>query len=176
MRIDNGVPFATKALAGLSYLSLQWIKLGIELERIEPGHPEQNGRHERMHRVLKAETARPPAADGASQQKRFDRFRQEYNEQRPHEALGQKTPNELYWPSSRRYPERMPQPSYPGHFEVRTVRQGGEIKWQGDLLYLSQILKGERVGLEESDDGVWGVYLGPVLLARFDERERELFD
>jgi transposase InsO family protein len=172
LRMDNGVPFASTALGGLSYLSLRWIKLGIELERIEPGHPEQNGRHERMHRVLKAETARPPAADAASQQQRFDRFRREYNTQRPHEALAQKTPAELYQPSLRSYPRRMPKPEYPGHFEVRSVRRGGAIKWRGSDVFLSEVLYGERVGLEEYDDGLWALYFGPVLLTRWDERER----
>jgi len=174
MRMDNGVPFASQAVGGLSYLSLRWIKLGIQLERIEPGHPEQNGRHERMHRVLKAETARPPAADAASQQERFDRFRQEYNEERPHEALAQKAPAELYQPSSRSYPEQIPKPEYPGHFEVRSVHHGGEIKWRGRHLFISEVLHGERVGLEEYDDGLWALYFGTVLLARFDERDPEL--
>jgi len=174
MRMDNGVPFASQAVGGLSYLSLRWIKLGIQLERIEPGHPEQNGRHERMHRVLKAETTRPPAADAASQQERFDRFRQEYNEERPHEALAQKAPAELYQPSSRSYPDQIPKPEYPGHFEVRSVHHGGEIKWRGRHLFISEVLHGERVGLEEYDDGLWALYFGTVLLARFDERDPEL--
>jgi transposase InsO family protein len=176
IKTDNGSPFASIcALARLSRLSVRWLKLGIRLERIEPGHPEQNGRHERMHRTLKQETARPPAADRGAQQERFDRFRSVYNEQRPHEALAQKTPAELYHSSGRPYPEKTPEPEYPGHFEVRWVRPNGGIKWQGEFLFLSQALSGERVGLEESDDGVWSVYFGLVLLARFDERERKLY-
>ena len=150
IRTDNGNPFASSsALAGLSRLSVRWIKLGITLERIQPGHPEQNGRHERMHRTLKAETTRPPAASATDQQALFDRFRHEYNEQRPHEALGQRPPSELYQSSSRPYPGRIPQPEYPGHYEVRSVSRGGEIKWRGRFLFLSQALSGERVGLEE---------------------------
>jgi transposase InsO family protein len=176
MRTDNGSPFASSAaIAGLSRLAVRWLKLGIRLERTAPAHPEQNGRHERMHRILKAETARPPAADGSSQQGRFDEFRRIYNEQRPHEALGQRTPSELYQPAHRRYPEHLPQPEYPGHYEVRYVHQGGEIRWQGGYLFLTEALGGERVGLEEYDDGLWAVYFDSLRLARFDERERKLY-
>ena len=176
IRTDNGHPFASSStVAGLSRLSVRWIKLGITLERIEPGHPEQNGRHERMHRTLKAETTRPPAGNATGQQELFDRFRHEYNQQRPHEALGQRPPGELYLSSSRSYPDQLPQPEYPGHYEVRTVSRGGEIKWQGKFLFLSEALGGERVGLEEYDDGLWAVYFGALRLARFDERERKIY-
>jgi putative transposase len=174
IRTDNGIPFASAAVAGLSRLSVKWIKLGIRLERIMPGHPEQNGRHERMHRTLKQETARPAAADRSAQQESFDRFRHLYNEHRPHQALDQRTPSELYRPSERFYPGSLPEPEYPGHFEVRSVRPNGEIKWQGEYLYLSEALIGERVGLEERDEGVWSVFFGAVLLGRFDEREGKL--
>jgi putative transposase len=175
MRTDNGSPFASSlAMAGLSRLSVRWLKLGIRVERNEPAHPEQNGQHEQMHRVLKAETTRPPAADSSGQQERFDCFRQEYNEDRPHEALGQRPPNELYRLSPRPYPERPVQPEYPGHYEVRYVHRGGEIQWQGRYLFLSQALGGERVGLEEYDDGLWAVYFAGQRLARFDERQRKL--
>jgi putative transposase len=160
MRTDNGAPFSSStAIAGLSRLSVRWLKLGIGLERTAPAHPEQNGRHERMHRTLKAETARPPAADGSSQQDRFDQFRHDYNEQRPHEALGQRTPIELYEPTIRPYPKRIPKPEYPGHYEVRYVHQGGEIKWQGGYLFLTEALRGEHVGLEGvRRRGVGGVF------------------
>jgi putative transposase len=176
IRTDNGSPFAAiRAVARLSRLSVRWLKLGIRLERIDPGHPEQNGRHERMHRTLKQETARPPAGSRAAQQERFDQFREIYNEQRPHEALAFQTPVELYRPSGRPYPSRLAKPQYPGHFEVRSVRHQGEIKWQGKPLFLSEALSGEQVGLEESADGVWDVYFGSLLLARFDEKERKLY-
>jgi transposase InsO family protein len=176
IRSDNGSPFASaRAVARLSRLSVRWVKLGIRLDRIEPGHPEQNGRHERMHRTLKQETARPPAQSRSAQQERFDQFRGLYNEQRPHEALGQRPPAELYHPSPRPYPAKISPLEYPGHFEVRWVRPNGGIKWQGEFLYLSEALSGERVGLEEIADGVWTVYFGPLLLARFDERERQLY-
>jgi putative transposase len=176
IRTDNGIPFAaTRAVGRLSHLSVRFLKLGISLDRIDPGHPEQNGSHERMHRTLKQETARPPAASRPSQQERFDQFRSVFNEQRPHEALGQRTPAELYRPSPRPYPAKMPEPEYPGHFEVRSVRLNGEIKWQGELLFVSEALRGERVGLEETGDGVWTVYFAAVPLARFDEQERKLY-
>lgn len=176
IRTDNGSPFASAgSVGGLTRLSVQWIKLGIRPERIQPGHPEQNGSHERMHRTLKAETTRPPAGNQAGQQQRFDQFRREYNEQRPHEALSQRTPSELYASSPRSYPEKEPSVEYPGHFAVRYVHRGGEIKWQGRYLFVSEALGGEHVGLEETDDGIWTVYFGPVRLARFDERERELY-
>ncbi len=176
LRTDNGSPFAcSSAIAGLSRLCVRWLKLGIRVERNEPAHPEQNGQHEQMHRVLKAETTRPPAADSSGQQDSFDHFRREYNEDRPHEALGQRPPNELYQPSPRPYPERLAQPDYPGHYEVRVVRPSGEIKWQGRYWFLSAALSGERVGLEEYDDGLWSVYFAGQRLARFDERERKLY-
>jgi transposase InsO family protein len=176
MRSDNGSPFASAhAVARLSHLSVRWLKLGIRLERIVPGHPEQNGRHERMHRTLKRETARPPAQSRSAQQERFDQFRCLYNEERPHEALGQQTPVEFYRLSPRPYPSQIPKMDYPGHFEVRSVRSSGEIKWQGRLLFLSEALIGESVGLEESAEGVWSVYFGSLLLARFDERERKFY-
>lgn len=176
IRSDNGSPFASSlAIAGLSRLSVHWLKLGIRVERIEPAHPEQNGRHEQMHRILKAETTRPPAADSSGQQERFDHFRREYNQDRPHEALGQRPPHELYQPSPRPYPKQVPRPEYPGHYEVRYVHRGGEIKWQGGYLFLSEALRGESVGLEEYGDGLWAVYFAGLRLARFDERERKLY-
>jgi len=175
IRSDNGSPFASVSVGGLSRLSVRWIKLGIRQERIAPGHPEQNGKHERMHRTLKAETARPPAADRVAQQESFDQFRRLYNEERPHEAIGQRTPSELYSRSPRPYPKRLPEPEYPGHFEVRRVRSGGEIHWRGKYLFISESLQGERIGLEEYEDDRWAVYFGDVLLARFEEPERRLF-
>ena len=128
IRSDNGVPFATGALARLSQLSVWWIRLGIYPETIEPSHPEQNGRHERMHRTLKRETARPPAPTPRSQQQRFDLFREEYNTIRPHEALGDATPASLYTRSPRPYPNTPPPIEYPPHFETRLVSTNGGIK------------------------------------------------
>jgi putative transposase len=173
---DNGSPFASShALARLSRLSVWWIRLGIRPVLIQPGHPEQNGRHERMHRTLKAETTRPPAADGPGQQERFDQFRRIYNEQRPHEALGQIPPAQVYEPSPRSYPSRLEPCEYPGHFEVRSVGDKGEIWWRGQALFVSHSLQGERIGLEEVEEGQWSVYLSSVLIARFDEQERRMY-
>jgi putative transposase len=171
IRTDNGVPFATGALSGLSKLNIWWIKLGIQHQRIEPGHPEQNGRHERMHRTLKREATRNPERDLASQQGRFDRFRTEYNEERPHEALGQETPASLYTYSTRTYPERLPEPAYPGHLQRRWVSKAGNFRFhQGRQLFLSNALVHEWIGLEEVEDGVWSIYFYDLLIARFDER------
>jgi transposase InsO family protein len=172
---DNGSPFGSPGLARLSRLSLWWIRLGIAIERIVPGHPEQNGAHERMHRTLKAETTRPPESNSDRQQLRFDDFQHCYNHDRPHEALGQKRPATLYSPSPRRYPETLPPIEYAGHFEARKVDHNGMMRWKNDRFFLSHTLSGETVGLEEVDDGVWSLYYGPVLLARFDERERKFY-
>ncbi len=174
MLSDNGGPFSSPALGGLSRLSVWWIKLGIQPLRIERGKPQQNGAHERMHRTLKAETTRPPAANLAEQQISFDAFRKQFNEERPHEALDQRPPAEFYAPSPRSYPDPLPQVAYPGHFEVRKVRRNGMIKWQGSDLFLSEVLAGESVGLEEVDDGIWSLHFSAQLLARFDERNRKL--
>jgi transposase InsO family protein len=174
LRTDNGVPFATGALGRLSQLSVWWIRLGIYPELIEPAHPEQNGRHERMHRTLKAETTRPPAANAKAQQRRFDSFRLEFNHERPHETLQDKLPAELYQPSPRPFPDRLPQPEYPGHFEVRKVSKNGGIRWKKGWVNISHSLLEQYVGLEEVDDGVWSLYFGPMLLGRFHEDDLSL--
>lgn len=142
--------------------------------RIEPSHPEQNGAHERMHRTLKAETARPPAPNPRAQQRRFDRFRKIYNEERPHEALGQKTPASRWRPSPRPYPERVPVPEYPDRFEVRWVSDAGTFCWTSPM-FVGGALAGKRIGLEEIDDGIWSVYFHHVLLGRFDARNLKLY-
>ena len=176
IRTDNGVPFATSALCRLSRLSVWWIRLGIYPELIEPGHPEQNGRHERMHRTLKQHTARPPAKGGRAQQRRFDRFRQEYNYERPHEGLGQETPGSLYERSDRPMPKRLAPIEYPAHFEVRLVSRNGGIRWNARWVNVSHVLGGEYVGLEETDDGLWDVYFGPLRLGKMDERTLKIED
>jgi putative transposase len=170
LRTDNGVPFATIALGRLSTLAVWLIRLGIRPELIEPAHPEQNGRHERLHRTLKAATARPPAATAGAQQRVFDRFRAQYNECRPHEALGQQPPARHYAPSPRPYPVRLPALEYPGHWETRRVSRNGGIRWQSRWVNVSHVLAEERIGLEPVADGLWSVYFGAVLLGRFDER------
>ena len=145
IRTDNGPPFAGTGLGSLSPLAVWWVKLGILPERIAPGHPEQNGRLERLHRTLKAETAAPPRADRRRQQQAFDRFRRSYNAERPHEALGQRPPALLYTPSFRPYPAVVGPPEYGAEVTVRRVRGNGEIKWKGDLVFVSETLKGEPV-------------------------------
>ena len=157
IRTDNGAPFASLGPGGLSKLSVWFIKLGIRPERIEPGHPEQNGRHERMHRSLKEATAKPPRSDIEEQQKAFDEFALEYNLERPHEALGQKTPASFYRPSLRPYPVKVPKVEYHGDVIVRQVRHNGEIRWKGEMVYLSQALAGELVALKQKGEHLWEI-------------------
>lgn len=157
LRTDNGAPFASVGLGGLSRLSVWLIKLGIRPERIEPGHPEQNGRHERMHRTLKEATAKPPRVNLEEQQKAFDEFAQEYNDERPHEAVDMKTPASLYRRSLRPYPARVPEVEYQGDFVVRQVRHNGEIRWNGELIYVSEALAGEKVALKQKGEHLWEI-------------------
>ena len=174
IRSDNGGPFAAPGLTRLSHLSVWWLRLGIRPERITPGHPEQNGAHEQFHRVLKATTARPPAAHRAAQQRRFRRFRGEYNTERPHEALQDQTPASVYRPSPRPFPERLPPVEYPGHWEVRRVARTGQVSWDGAPLFLTEVLGGEHVAFEEVDDGLWMLHFATIRLARFEARTRTL--
>lgn len=177
IRTDNGPPFAGLGLGGLSPLSIWWVRLGIGLERIKPGNPQQNGRHERMHKTLKQFTANPPARSLSAQQERFDSFRKEYNEERPHESLGQKPPASLYEPSAREYPERLPEPcDYPEDWEKRSVRHNGQIKWQGECIYLSESLVGQEIGLEPVGDGRWAVHFERLRLGVWDERKKQLVE
>jgi transposase InsO family protein len=174
MRSDNGVPFATVALGGYSKLSVWWLKLGITHQRITPGRPEQNGRYERMHRTLKAATTRPPEADHRAQQARFDAFREEYNQERPHAALAGKTPGSQYLKSERSYPGVAPEPEYPKHFLVRRVSRAGNFRMHNQQVFASIALVGELLGLEETEDREWSVYLGPYLLGRLREENYRL--
>lgn len=171
IRSDNGPPFASRTLGGLSALSVWWLRLGIRLERIEPGKPQQNGRHERFHRTLEQHTASPPARTLKAQQRCFDEFRREYNHERPHEALGQTTPAEHYRPSSLEYPQRLPDArEFPEEWHRRKVKPGGTIKWSGHEVHLTQVLSGEDVGLEPVGDGRWAVWFQDLELGVFDER------
>ena len=176
IRTDNGVPFAAPALGRLSRLSVWWIKLGVLPELIEPGQPQQNGRHERMHRTLKAETTKPPAASSRAQQRRFDAFVREYNEERPHEALDMSTPAQRYKASTRAMPDKLPQPEYPDRFEVRYVSANGGIRWRKRWVNVTSALVGEHIGLEEIDDGQWDVYFGTMKLGRLHERLMRIED
>jgi transposase InsO family protein len=176
IRTDNGVPFATNTLGRLSQLSAWWVRLGIMPEFIEPGKPQQNGRHERMHRTLKAETTRPPANTSRAQQLKFDRFRHEFNFERPHEALDLQTPASVYKPSPREMPAKLSPFEYPDRFEVRYVSANGGIRWNKRWINVSTVCAGEHVALEEIDDGIWNVYFGPLKLGRLLERHMRIED
>jgi transposase InsO family protein len=170
IRTDNGVPFAVAGRCGLTRLTMWWMQLGIVHHRIRPASPQENGSHERMHRELKRETARPPAATRRRQQQRFDAFRQRYNAERPHEALGLTCPDTRWTPSPRPYPERILPPEYPGHLEVRRVSRDGAVSLKGRVYFVSEVLARQRVGLEEVDDGMWNIVYYTTLLGRLDER------
>jgi transposase InsO family protein len=171
IRTDNGVPFATTGLHGLSQLNVWWMQLGIQHQRILPGHPQQNGAHERMHRTLKGATARPPQAQLGAQQRAFNRFRVLYNEERPHQHLAGRTPASAYCASPRPYPGRVPVFEYPGHYIPKRVTNAGTIRFKTRLIFVATALKQHVVGLEEVDDGLWSLYFCNVLLARIDERD-----
>lgn len=171
IRSDNGSPFASQGLAGLTTLSAWWLRLGIKHQRTEPAHPEQNGCHERMHRTLKAETTRPARQNSLQQQERFDAFRTEFNEERPHEALEMKRPTDVYRPSDRRLPTPLPEPKYPLHDDVLVVGRGGHIRlFRGRQVFLSYALVGQPVGLREQDDGRWLVTFMELDLGYYDAR------
>jgi len=171
---DGGPPFASNAIGGLSRLSVWLIRLGIEVLITQPASPWQNGAHERMHRTLKQETARPPKASFGAQQRCFDRFRQEFNQLRPHEALNMETPATRYRPSPKSYPAKLPKLQYPGHFEVRLVSSSGHIKLRGHDIFLSRVFAQDLVGLEEVEDAIWAISFGPVHLGKFSERKGKL--
>jgi len=159
IRTDNGVPFSSPlSLARLSRLSIWWVELGILPDLIEPASPQQNGRHERMHRTLKAETTIPPAGNRSAQQRRFNAFRSDFNEVRPHQALAQKTPASVYASSPRSMPSKTPKPDYPAHFEVRKVSTNGGIRWHSAWINVGHLLGGKLVGLEEAGPGVFSVH------------------
>lgn len=167
IRSDNGVPFASpRALGQLSTLSVWWIRLGIRPERISLGCPQQNGRHERMHRTLKAEATRPASTTLREQQRRFDRFLLEYNNERPHEALGQQPPAAAYSPSHRPFPNRLPPLDYPANTEVRLV-SNGMTTWRGKTVWLTKSLDGQELGFEQTESDIWNISFGPLLLGNY---------
>lgn len=172
LRTDNGPPFATTGAAQLSHLAVWWLKLGIQLDRIDPGHPEQNGRHERFHLTLQQETTTPPAATPRQQQRRFDRMRQEFNVERPHEALGQQPPATVYATSPRPYPARLEDPWYDATHQVRRVKKAGQIQWRGEYVFVSEAVRGELVGVTETATGDWAVHFMHVELGRINRRTR----
>ncbi len=165
IRTDNGVPFSSAlSLARLSQLSVWWIRLGILPDLIEPASPHQNGRHERMHRDLKAETTIPAAGNRSAQQRRFNEFRSYFNLVRPHEAHDQATPASVYEPAPRPFPSKIPPLEYPPHFEIRKVSTNGGIRWHSRWINVSQLLGGLFIGLEEISPDIWAVFFGPLRL------------
>ena len=176
IRTDNGVPFASNALGRLSTLSVWWVKLGIYPEQIEPGKPQQNGKHERMHRTLKKEATIPPEKNLSAQQRRFDHFRKEYNTERPHEALAMKTPASVYVSSPRTMPKKLYHFDYPYHFEVRRVSRNSGIRWRNRWVQVSSTLAEEYIGFEEVEDGIYNVYFCELLIGRFVEKTMRIKD
>lgn len=172
LRTDNGSPFATTGAGRLSRLAVWWLKLGLVVERIDPGAPQQNGRHERFHLTLQQEAADPPAATPALQQARFDAVRTEYNEVRPHEALGQEPPARHYSASPRPYPTRVDDPWYDPTHQVRRVKSNGQIRWRGDHIFISEAVRSEVVGLAETERGDWVVRFMDLELGRIDRTTR----
>ena len=172
IRTDNGAPFASLAIGGVSELSKWWIQLGIRPERIKPGKPSQNGRHERMHRTLKHDVS--PQPTHRRQQNRFDLFLEQYNGQRSHEALGRKTPASVYYTSPRCYPGKIPAIEYGPNTTVRQVRYNGEIKWRGHLIYVSQVLAQEPLGLKQIEEEKWEVRYSFHLLGTLDQRSKKM--
>ena len=170
IRTDNGTPFASLGIGGLSRLSYWWIRLGIHPERIEPGHPEQNGRHERMHKTLKNSTAKPAAKNINQQQKRFDSFVHEYNEYRAHEALQMRTPSECYSNSPRAYPSRLSRIDYPSEMYVRRVQMHGDIILKDRRIFLTQSLYNEYVGIEQINEDTSLIWYCNYLLGRLDHK------
>lgn len=164
IRSDNGPPFATKMLGGLSSLAVWWIRLGIVPERIEPGKPQQNGRHERFHRTLGEQTASPPRGTLTSQQRAFDLFRRDYNDERPHEALGQETPSAHYEASLRVMPDRLSTPEYPEDYVVRWVWESGQFNWKGGAHNAGKALGKQPLGFHQIDQDEWEIFYGPILI------------
>jgi transposase InsO family protein len=175
IRSDNGTPFASKSIAGLSRLSIWFIQQGIVPERIQKGCPQQNGRHERMHKTLKYEALDPIAKNMKEQQKIFDKFQIEYNFFRPHEALDQKFPSEIYKKSSRRYIERITKPIYDYDYKVRQVRNSGEIQFNGKYYFLTNLLDDKPVGLKQIDEETWNIYYYFFHIGSLNLRKNKIF-
>ena len=174
IRSDNGAPFASTGIHGLSRLNVWWMKLGITHQRIRPSSPQENGTHERMHRELKAKTTKPAAASLRAQQRRFDAFCAEYNQDRPHESLDGDTSNERWEAPPRSYPKKLAEPEYPDHLLVRRVSNAGSFRLWRDAPFLSQALAGEWVGLEDLGDGRWNIVYYETLLGRYDTKTRKI--
>jgi len=171
IRTDNGAPFSGTGILGLSKLSLRWLRLGIIHERIQPGCPHQNGRHERMHRTLKEETTQPPANSVTGQQRKFDHFRLEFNYERPHEALNDETPGTLYQPSARIFPHALPEYVYPRGFLTRKVNNSGDMSWKHGRVFVSEVFRGEEIGLELMEEGIYRTFFCDLEVGQFDSFE-----
>jgi hypothetical protein len=174
IRTDNGVPFASTGIHGLCALNVWWMQLGIVHQRILPASPQENGQHERMHRELERETARPPASNLRGQQRKFDHFQRRYNEERPHDGIDGQVPDERWEPSPRPYPERIAPPEYPSHLEVRRVSAAGTFRLKAKQPFLSNALADQHIGLEEVGDGVWNLVYYRTLLGKIDERTGQI--
>jgi hypothetical protein len=170
LRTDNGAPFASTGPGRLTRLAVWWLKLGIQVDRIDPGHPEQNGRHERFHLTLQQEASSPPAPTPRAQQARLDRVCREFNHERPHEALGQTPPARLYAASPRPYPATLEDPWYDATHEIRRVNASGQIKWRGERVFVSEAMRQELVGLVETERGDWIVRFTTIERGRIDRR------
>jgi len=174
IRSDNGSPFASTGIARLTRLGVWLVSLGITRQLIEPGRPSQNGKHERMHRTLKRATTRPSARNLHCQQAKFDTFRREFNEERPHEGLGMQRPAQVYRPSPRPFPEKIADPEYPAHYEVRRVSRNGGVRWKKTRVNVGSSLVEEYVGFQEVGDGIWDCFYRTLRIGRFDERDMVL--
>jgi putative transposase len=175
IRTDNGAPFASTGIHGLSALNVWWMQLGIVHQRITPSRPQENGTHERMHRELKRETTRPAARSRRAQQCRFDAFQRRYNDERPHEGIGDQTPASLWTPSARAYPEHISPPVYPAHMEVRRVTTAGTFRFFSHRRpFISETLQHQEIGLEEVGDGIWNIVYYTTLLGKIDERTLQI--
>ena len=172
IRRDHGAPVASNGIHGLNHLNAWWLQLGISHQRITPASPQEDGAHERMHRVLKAKVTKPAAANAKLQQQGFNTFVQTYNEVRPHDALNDETPASRWRLSARALPARIIPPTYPGHFVIRRASTGGTFRLHNGQQFLTQALNGEMIGLEDVRDGLWNVLYYDTLLSRFDERTR----
>jgi transposase InsO family protein len=176
IRTDNGAPFVTHAICGFSRLSIWWMQLGIIHQRTRPASPQENGQHERMHKDLKRDATRPPGRTLVGQQRKLERFRRMYNEERPHHALDGATPAQLWEPSPRPFPEGpLAGPQYPGHLEVRRISRCGAFRLNHDQIALSKSLVGLYVAFDAVDDGLWDIFFYKTRIGRFDERERRVF-
>lgn len=174
MQSDNGPPFGPTH-GRFSTMSVRLMMLDVQPIFSRPGKPGDNGRHERMHRDLKADTTRPPSRTLDQQQKEFDRFRKTYNEERPHEGIDMQRPARVYKPPARPFPARAIQPDYAGHFETRKVGANGQISWRDHAIFISEAFAGQRVGLEPTDEGIWTVHFYRFVIGKLDERENDFF-